>query len=237
MVVARHEEDLDWIEMIPKQIKIRIYNKGPEITDKKLLDNPLITVNNNCKNTGRESETYLRYIMKEYNNVNDYVVFAQGSPLDHAPNMVLLLYKMLNEGFEGNYLPLSMYWKKDELPPKTVYESKLGLYYVETASRYTLCPMRHWDDGIHGVCIDYINENPEIEHGQDIIGHFCKMIDLEDPDAGKDTFNFNYSGVFATKKESILKHPLDFYYNCYSVLNQAEVYGYMFERIWMKMFG
>jgi len=132
---------------------------------------------------------------------------------------------------------MSVYWRKDELPPPKVTNNNLDLYYVETASRYTLGPVKHWDDGIKGVYFAYLSEHEELQHGDDVIHHFCNMIGLPDEDYGTDFFNFVYSGIFATKKESIKKHDLNFYFNCYSFINKYEVYGFFFERIWMKMFS
>jgi hypothetical protein len=237
MIVARYQEDLSWFELMPKQIKIEVFNKGKDIINPKELKHPNVIVHNGCNNTGRESETYIRYILKEYNNLSDITIFTQGNPLEHAPNFALLTYKMLNEGLDSKFLPMSVYWRKDELPPPKVTNNNLDLYYVETASRYTLGPVKHWDDGIKGVYFAYLSEHEELQHGDDVIHHFCNMIGLPDEDYGTDFFNFVYSGIFATKKESIRKHDLNFYFNCYSFINKYEVYGFFFERIWMKMFS
>ena len=73
MIVARYEENLKWLDFLPKNIKVIIYNKGKDITEPKYLNNPNITIHNKCNNTGRESETYLRYIISNYNNLPDII--------------------------------------------------------------------------------------------------------------------------------------------------------------------
>ena len=77
IIVSRYNEDLSWL--IPfKDIAI-VYNKGPFHH----------TLNNfnviNLPNFGRESNTYLNYIIENYNNLADYNIFFQGKISDHSP--------------------------------------------------------------------------------------------------------------------------------------------------------
>jgi hypothetical protein len=65
VVVAKYNEDIGWTRRIIHPIKI--YDK---------LDGSL-------PNVGRESETYLRYIIENYPNFAEYTVFLQGNPFDH----------------------------------------------------------------------------------------------------------------------------------------------------------
>ncbi len=65
IVVARYNEDLSWISEGDKYVKV--YDKGP---------------GGNLPNIGRESHTYLTYIVENYDNLPDVVFFTQGSP-DH----------------------------------------------------------------------------------------------------------------------------------------------------------
>ena len=64
IVVARYNEDIEWIADNNKII----YNKGI-----------LLNINNEylLENIGRESETYLHYIIDNYDNLPDVVVFTQ----------------------------------------------------------------------------------------------------------------------------------------------------------------
>jgi hypothetical protein len=236
MVVARYNEGLAWLDFMPKNINVIIYNKGPDIVDRKILDNPIITVVDKCHNTGRETETYLRHIVKEYDKLSDIVIFTQGNPLDHSPNFSHLVYGIANGSMEESVYPLSIRWN-EYLPPPKVLESSSTPYFIEKASRYTLSPVRHWDDGINHTCDSYRNLH-DLPHGEDVIHHFCNLISLPDLDFGKtDFFNFFYCGIFAVKKEAIMKHSLNFYFNCHSIANKHESHGFMFERIWWKMFS
>ena len=69
LVVARYLEDLSWLNNIPPQIKLLVYDKSP---------------NGNLPNVGREAHTYLNHIVENYNTLPDLTIFAQGKPFDHA---------------------------------------------------------------------------------------------------------------------------------------------------------
>ena len=64
IVIARYNENLDWLKKIKKSkdIKITVYNKGlPDI------DVPFIQL----PNSGRESGTYLYHIINNYDKLAD----------------------------------------------------------------------------------------------------------------------------------------------------------------------
>lgn len=63
-VVAKYTEDVSWVrELCCNYV---IYDKSKDIP-----------------NVGRESETYLRFILENYDNLPEYTVFLQGKPFDH----------------------------------------------------------------------------------------------------------------------------------------------------------
>jgi hypothetical protein len=69
MVVAKYKEDVRWAHQ--KFIPYKIYDKKNEMT-----------------NVGRESDTYLRHIIENYDNLPDYTIFLQGSPFPHTKKIV-----------------------------------------------------------------------------------------------------------------------------------------------------
>lgn len=78
IVVARYTENIEWTKQFPN---VFIYNKG-----KTKLDD---SCNEIClDNVGREGHTYYKYICDNYDNLPDYVVFLQGNPFDHSPNII-----------------------------------------------------------------------------------------------------------------------------------------------------
>ena len=82
IVVARYNEKVDWTKQFPNVI---IYNKGNKLTD----DFNQILLNN----VGREGHTYYKHIYDNYDNLSDYIIFLQGNPFDHSPNIISNLNK------------------------------------------------------------------------------------------------------------------------------------------------
>lgn len=78
-VIARFNEDVSWIESLPSD-EVIVYNKGEPLNNSYFSNNV-----RNVPNIGRESHTYLYYIVANYNNLPDIVIFSQGSIVDHIP--------------------------------------------------------------------------------------------------------------------------------------------------------
>ena len=66
LVVARYNEDISWLNRI--NFDFVIYNKG-------LDDIPYSYIR--LRNVGHETDTYINYIISNYNNLPDIVVFCQ----------------------------------------------------------------------------------------------------------------------------------------------------------------
>jgi len=85
IVVARYNENVEWTKQFPNVV---IYNKGKKLEygyNEILLDN-----------VGRESHTYYKYICDNYDILEDYIVFLQGNPFDHSPNIISNLNNYIN---------------------------------------------------------------------------------------------------------------------------------------------
>ena len=81
IIVARYNENIEWIQRIPTDIDVLVYNKGDQITNYngKVIDLP---------NVGREGHTYYTYIYDNYDNLDDYTIFLQGNPFDHSRSII-----------------------------------------------------------------------------------------------------------------------------------------------------
>lgn len=75
-VVCRYNEDLSWLTSLPKE-EVIVYNKG-QVCNEHKWDTIL------APNIGREAESYLRYIIDNYHDLPDVVVFTQGRISDHV---------------------------------------------------------------------------------------------------------------------------------------------------------
>jgi hypothetical protein len=79
IVINRYHEDLTWIKKYTYDYIV--YNKGQACEFETYKTN----------NIGRESETYLRYIVDNYYNLSDYTMFLQGNPFDHCNTLPYIL--------------------------------------------------------------------------------------------------------------------------------------------------
>jgi hypothetical protein len=236
LVVARFDESIDWLLRMPKDMKIIVFNKGEEL-NYNLEAHPNIKLLNRVHNVGREGETYLRYLVLEYETVPEITVFCQADPFDHHPKYMERLMSVYNDGFEGPIMPLTTRWNQ-QLPPPVLNSGYDDSFFLETINRFTLCPVMHWDNGMKDTYYQYLDYNRSLKVGEDCYNHFCRLLELPDPDYGKTMYaNFFYSGCFAVKKEAVKKYDKYFYLNCLALIAQHPCYGLMFERIWWKLFG
>lgn len=95
MVVARYNEDLNWLKKVPWDYIV--YNKGNNLP--KWVKNEI-----KLQNIGREAHSYLTYIIDNYDNLPDYTIFVQGNPFDHSQE---LIKKIENFDEKAGFFPLS----------------------------------------------------------------------------------------------------------------------------------
>lgn len=100
IVVAHYKENLEWLQQLDSN-RIVVYNKNNELTPY-----PTVTI----PNLGRESNTYLKYIVDNYENLPDIVVFMQGND-DHL-----------------SVVNINHFIKKMELFPSHQFEGKLSIF-------------------------------------------------------------------------------------------------------------
>jgi hypothetical protein len=94
IVVSRFNEDVRWL----KQLKLpyTVYNKGKTLSS---IDNIKV------ENIGREADTFVQYILSNYQNLPENVVFAQGNPFDHCIEFIPHIMRQSNNVIE-NIFPL-----------------------------------------------------------------------------------------------------------------------------------
>lgn len=96
IVVSRFAEDPSWIDDFNiENYKIFLYNKSA-----KPINYPSIRL----ENKGREADTYLNYIIDNYNNLADYNWFFQGNPFSHYFH---LFKDLINDVFDFDIKALS----------------------------------------------------------------------------------------------------------------------------------
>lgn len=208
IVVARYNENIDWLKPEIEKGNVAFYNKGEKLG----IPNEIM-----LPNVGRESETYLQYIIDNYPNFHDVIVFTQAKFSDHRENVDELNYllQLKNEAYQLGFLksyppvihfnkihPSKYYWDED-------WNFKFNKWYLSNNYKNN-CPIlfKDWfQSNIH-----HTYPNP---------------------------ISIYSNGLFAVRKELILKHSLDFYKTLILEVNHhidpAE--GHFLERSWFYIFS
>jgi hypothetical protein len=94
IVISRNNEDLTLF--VPFNNNIVIYNKGNNNINEHINRNNII----NSINIGRENGTYLQYIINNYYNLPNYILFTQANPVEYInKNNELLTFEKIHEVF------------------------------------------------------------------------------------------------------------------------------------------
>jgi hypothetical protein len=89
IVIARYNEPIEWLDQIDtNKYNILLYNKGEGDVKYQFKKLP---------NIGRESHTYLTYMVENYGNLPDFTIFLQANPFDHLGNLEILTDKTIQE--------------------------------------------------------------------------------------------------------------------------------------------
>ena len=118
IVVAKYTEDISWINSM-NEFNIFIINKNPEEYNIYDMDLP---------NVGRESHSYLSYIIKYYDELDDYTCFLQGRPFDHLRDINILdLIKSFKK--DVDFIAFGNVFKETKTPPH--YPEKVNYIFME----------------------------------------------------------------------------------------------------------
>lgn len=195
IVVARYNEDLSWLPRNDPRVKV--YDKGP---------------GGNLPNIGRESHTYLTYIVQNYENLPDVVFFTQGSVYDHGYYSYTSFLKL---GSDRSYTDNLTYYP-------------YGYFFYDLSTK-------KWNN-------DHLYEwrgKPNIP--VDDLGFrnwFRMYVDTEDTHDFKKGIKYWMGGIFSVRRECILSRPKEYYQRLLEYIpptNNPEV-GHFFERSWYYIF-
>jgi hypothetical protein len=157
-VIAKYKENIDWVSSL--NCESIVYDKSKDIP-----------------NIGREAETYIRYIINNYNNLPDYVLFLQGNPFDHLDGMNIgslnNLIKKLNDeeiiylnGHHSEQYNLVTRTRqsfemlfKSQLPSSFIFTP--GAQYI-VKKENILCRPKSFYEIIHSVMLK--NDNKTLAH-------------------------------------------------------------------------
>ena len=249
IVVARYNENLDWLKKIKKSkdLKITVYNKGANDIDVPFIQLP---------NIGRESHTYLYHIINNYDNLADQTIFCQGDSIFHSPDFLDLINKYRKK-FEP-VQPLTAWYLPDCKPPNyhesvphiPLIESTKNLWFDKKARIHveylnndfvTLYPYYYMDRPIYNL-VKKMKSSYNIDNA---LKFNVERFRLKDVDLDY-LIPFSYSAIFSVNKKAILENSVDFYNNIMSILiydirnfkeNKKMDHGYILERLWLVIFN
>lgn len=243
IVIARYRESIDWINKIPKNYKIFIYNKNNEPLTILNCENNITIIN--LPNIGREGDTYLHHIITHYDNLPDRIIFTQGDPFPHSPRFLELLehvdqYKQ--------FQPLTDRWLLNrDLPPSCVLnDNNNRKHFINNISviphqisLHNMQPICYFDDGsinIYNSALRYLNVKP----GTNIISEFlsrnnCKC--LYESGNYPSVEYYCIAACFGISKELLLKQSKEAYSKLKIELAKYIVVGYILERAWIVLWG
>jgi hypothetical protein len=250
IVVARYNEDLEWLKKIPKEYKITIYNKG-------LDDIKNIPSNANIfklPNIGRESHTYLYHMIENYDKLADKTVFCQGDSIFHSPDFLKLLKS--TKYFEPIQPMSAYYWPDNEAPfyfsnpPKPVLEKtknlsvngcKVHVEYLDNEF-ITQYPYHYLEHSYNR----FIAKNKEVYKVDNMLKFNVERFRLKNISLNK-LIPICYAGLFCVNKEVIRENSVDFYNNIMSILiydvRENFIYGknldhgLFLEKLWLLIFN
>lgn len=202
IVVARYNESIQWLNDVIEHCVI--YNKGAPLN----IKNEIL-----LENVGRESHTYLHYIITHYDCLPDIVIFTQGNISDHRP--------------PGNFEYLFKIKAEAEMSGKS---NHYGNYL--SRSNQSTC----WDPEFNKKGNEFLlSDNYKDNNRMTFIDWYIKHISPFYPNPIK----MYCSGIFAVKKEFILLNTKEYYQKlieqCNHHINPTE--GHFFERSWYYIFS
>jgi len=242
IVVSRYNENVDWTNIYDKK-NLKIYNKGKKIEQSC----------EHIENIGREGHTYLTYIIENYENLEDYIVFTQGDPFEHSPSFIKLTKKYYK--YFNKYQPLTWRWKDYDkeiewlsnensmgIPPMEC-RKKFGFFNIEDCTIYcellnrnfeAVYPYKWVDGGFNKQLIPRLKERKNIDTS--VLEWVYEKIGLN-KSLMPEYIPFNYSAVFGVSKYNILKYKKDIYISMRKFLLEHSDNGYICERLWMHLFS
>lgn len=220
IVVARYNENIDWL--YPLKENIIIYNKGNSLQSQ--YWNTTTTTSNpidyfEIPNMGRETETYLRYIIDNYHNLPDVICFTQGNIKDHRKGDPLIIIK--------NYIQEAFKQGSSDPSSNDINKHPLKGWLV-----------KDWDRMSGGKHRFLGRTNMKFKNGNKITwwdDWFTKHIKKDYPKK----FAVYLNGIFAVSRQKILNRPKSFYENMILEVNHHvnPIEGHYFERAWYYIFN
>jgi hypothetical protein len=236
IVVARYNENIDWLSELPVSWQIIVYNKGAANISQHILDLPNITVIP-LENVGREAGTYIYHMMTQYNSLADITIFTQANPFDHAPEMIAAIKALtIRDTFSPNeaYIPLTICYN-DVVPAPHIRQNRENRFFHVAHIRSDNLEVIEYDEV---GCVHMKNKWCEEYNAPQITNIMSTMFDaMQMPHLHKDTIPFHYAACFAVLKPTIMQYAQSSYATMFPCTHYRSRDPEIFERTWLHMFN
>jgi len=215
LVVNRYMEDVRWLNYLPELAAV-VYDKGgsSDLLPKPRRNLQIIKVDN----TGREDGGMLRYIINNYDSLDNLTVFLQGWPFDHCPGLMSSARSSVRKA----------------LAPFISHDTPSGLWPVTTTFYQYSLPdaqvglMVSIFEGLYGPGVR--------ENATKVYRQFCEQVV-----GGECPPNqwVAYGAQWAVTKDRIRKKPKSFYENSIALGEgfESKLRGLVLEALWPVIWG
>lgn len=236
IVIARYNEDINWILDIPSSYKVYLYNKGNKDIPEAVLSK--IHKYIELENVGRESDTYLLHMLCAVEDEDTFTVFTQGAPFEHCANFI----DLLSYEFSGDVWGYSSQWKAG-YPPAPLIQNYLEKTQKPTRnevfSLYHWGPIYSFDEGAFRISLLY-SQHFLVPNGTNIAASFLSRIgyhSLSTKAAEATLGEFSYGAIFGVRNKAILAVEREVLINALTFVRSLAVAGYIMERLWLHLFN
>lgn len=162
IVVARYNEDIS--NFIPYNNNLMVYNKGVNDINPAINHNYVKIVHN----LGRESGTYCNFILDNYDNLPNYVIFTQANPSNHVvPGNNSETFKIIDQIFheQKNYKFKYISSRKESFNLDSLAHIGLGIHLtpIELGNpkdiNELIYNIQHW---VSVICPDQTERSNEV---------------------------------------------------------------------------
>jgi len=243
IIISRYNENIDWVyKLVKKETWIQnilIVNKGDKLPFIKNF--PQINIIN-TKNIGREGETYLTYIIENYNNLPDKLWFVQANPFDHSPDYINLLSKKTTQLYIKNKFQ-TLSWRYNEIIPPNfesdqrffINKNRVVQYFIDSRTQQTV-EHHQFYDVLHEVKVKELKKITPMPYGN-YLHYMCGHSSIKTP---KQIIPYCWSAIFFVRKEGILLNKKSSYESLRQLLLSSNLQGgyqgFVLERLWNYLF-
>lgn len=237
IIISRYNEDLEWIYVLLKETWINkciIVNKGDDLPD---LHSDKIQIIKS-ENIGREGETYLSYIINNYEQLPDNIWFVQGNPFDHSPDFLNLMSENVIQNYiQKNFQCLT--WRYNEMiPPNIEFDHRFFIdgnrviqYYIDSRNQQTV-EQHEFFDYMHSLKVKELKDITPMPYGN-YLHYMCGVSGIPIP---KNIIPYCWSSIFFVKKEAIHLNKKNSYIKLKEILLSSDIQGgsqgFVLERLW-----